>query len=61
MPLSKGFVKANIKLTNNMYIVRITYSYYYIFHFDEIEVCNTIEDANDYVLQKRTDGLLSYN
>lgn len=56
--LSRMFVSANIKAQNNIFIVRITYSYYGIYHYDDVTTHETLESAKDHVLTKRCGGHL---
>jgi len=56
--LSRMFVKAKIEKKNGVFIIIITYSYYYLYHFDEIEVCATLQEAESKLLKIRCSGHL---
>ena len=58
--LSKQFVKAKIEEKNGLFITTLTYSWYGIYHFQEVNVFNTIEEAERYMLHERCQGLISY-
>lgn len=59
--LSKMFVKARIEKKNNVYIVVATYSYYYMYHYDEMGVYATLNEAEKSLLNIRCSGLLVYH
>ena len=56
--LSRMFVKARIEKKNNIYVIIITYSYYYLYYFDEIEICATLQEAEHKLLEIRCSGHL---
>jgi hypothetical protein len=56
--LSRMFVKANIKAHNSIFIVRITYSCYGLYHFDEISTHETLTESKEHVLKQRCGGHL---
>lgn len=56
--LAKSFVKAKIEKKNNVFIIIITYSYYFLYYYDEIEVCNTLQEAEHKLLEIRCAGHL---
>lgn len=59
--LSKMFVKARIEKTNNVYVVVASYSYYYLYHFDEVAVYPTLGEAEKALLSTRCSGFLVYH
>lgn len=59
MVWSKSFVKAKIEKKNNVFVVIITYSYYFLYYFDEIEICTTLQEAEHTLLMIRCSGHLN--
>lgn len=60
MPWNKLFIKAVIKKKENLYLAEITWSWYGVMHWIEIELFKTLTEANEWVLKQRVDGKLSY-
>jgi len=58
--ISRGFVKAKIEKKKGLYVATITYSWYGIYHFDEVMVCETLEEAERILLKERCSGHLVY-
>ena len=58
MTLNKMFVKSKIQKKNGVYIVVTTYSYYYLYHYQEVEIYSTLEEAQAGLLQARCSGHL---
>jgi len=56
---SKMFVKAKIECLNGVYCSIITYSYYGVYHFDEVNVHKTMVEATEHLLKVRCNGCLS--
>ena len=61
MPLHRMFIKAKIECMKSLYIATITYSYYGIYHFEEVDVFESIVDAEKHLLFKRCGGLIQYD
>ena len=57
--LSKSFVKASIKKVGTAYVAKIVYSYFGIYHYEEMEAFASVQEAKDHILGQRTDGHLS--
>jgi hypothetical protein len=57
--VNRMFVSASIKTQNSIYIVRIKYSFYGLFHFEEISTHTSLESAKEYILHERCSGHLS--
>lgn len=57
--MSKMFVKCRIEQRKQLYCAIITYSFYGLYHFDEISVHETLEQATAYLLRERCSGHLS--
>ena len=58
---SKLFIRANIKEQQKLFIASITWSYYGIQHWQEIEIFLTIIEAEKWILKERTSGSLTYS
>jgi len=56
----KGFVKCSVSKVLSVYSVKITYSYYGVYHYHETTVHASLEAANAYVLEERCSGRISY-
>jgi len=56
---NKAFVKAGIKKIGNAYVAKITYSFFGLYHYEELEAFPTLQEAKDFILKQRTDGHLS--
>jgi hypothetical protein len=61
MSWSKLFVRANIKEMQGLYITTITWSWYNLTNFTEIEVFQTKQEAELFILTKRVNGSLTYS
>ena len=59
MALSKMFVKCRIQKKKELYCAIITYSFYGLYHFDEVTIHETMELATAYLLRERCSGHLS--
>jgi len=57
--LSKMFVKARIEHRQSVFCAIITWSYYGIYHYDELSVHNTMVEATEHLLKIRCNGCLS--
>jgi hypothetical protein len=57
--LSKMFVKCRIEQRKQLYCAIITYSFYGLYHFDEMSVHETLEQATAHLLRERCSGHLS--
>ena len=60
MAWSKAFVKAKIEKKKSLYVATITYSYFGLYHFTEVQVCDTLEEAERILLKERCSGHLVY-
>jgi hypothetical protein len=58
---NKMFVKASIEEKKTLFISIITWSYYGISHFQNIEIFENLIDARNWILQERTHGALTYS
>ena len=58
--ISRGFVKAKIEKKKGLYVSTITYSWFGIYHYDEVSVSETLEEAERILLKERTQGHLVY-
>jgi hypothetical protein len=61
MPWSKLYIKSNIKKVKELYIGTITWSWFGLQIWDEIEVFETLEEAKAWILKERTNGSLTYD
>ena len=61
MALSRMFVKARIEKKKNLYVAAITYSYYGLYHYDVLNVFDTLQAAEHYLLYERCGGVLEIN
>lgn len=59
--LSKQFIKAKIEEKNGLFITTLTYSWYGIYHYQEVNVFSTIVEAERYMLHERCGGLVEYS
>lgn len=57
--LSRMFVKARIEQRQSVFCVIITWSYYGLYHYDELSVHNSLHDATEHLLTVRCNGCLS--
>jgi hypothetical protein len=57
--LNKGFVKASIKKMKDLYVVCITWSWYHLSHWDEVNVFEDLMEAKTFILKERCAGGLS--
>lgn len=57
--LSRMFVKARIEQRQNVFCAIITWSYYGVYHYDELSVHNTMNEATEHLLKVRCNGCLS--
>jgi hypothetical protein len=57
---SKLFVRASVTKKKSLYVTRIVWSWYGLQHYSEMEVFNTLQEANQHILQRRTSGCLVY-
>ena len=57
--LSKMFIKCSISEKKSLFVTTITYSFYGIYYYDEIDIHETLSDAKDYLLNIRMNGHLS--
>jgi len=53
------FVKCRIQKKKELYCAIITYSFYGLYHFDEVTIHETMELATAYLLRERCSGHLS--
>ena len=60
MPLSKQFNKATIEKKNEVYILTIHYTYYYMFNYEEVFVEKTAMDAKTRLLKERSADHITY-
>jgi len=60
MGWSKLYVKSSIKKKKELYIASITWSWYAIQHWDEIEIFEDLTKAQEWILKERTNGSLTY-
>ena len=61
MGWSKLFIKASVVQKKSLFVARITWSWFGMSHYDEIEVFETLQEANLWILRLRTDGHLVYD
>ena len=57
--LSKMFVKARIEQRQGLFCAVITFSYYGLYHYDEVSIHNTLQEATEHLLKIRCNGCLS--
>lgn len=55
------FVSTKVKKIKNLYTVKITYSYYGIYYFDELSVHETLELANQHIINARCGNHIAYD
>ena len=60
MPWCKLYIKSCITKKKELYIASITWSYYLLQNWDEIEVFESLADAQEWILKQRTNGSLTY-
>ncbi|MHA2252741.1 MAG: hypothetical protein ACXAD7_20425 [Candidatus Kariarchaeaceae archaeon] len=56
--ISKMFISASIKTQNSVFIVRIKYSFWGLYYFEEISTHTTLETAKEHILTERCGGHL---
>lgn len=59
--LNRMFVKALIKKKENVFIVEAVYSWLGLYHYTEVDVFSTLQEANNYLLDCRCSGHLRYD
>ena len=57
--LSKMFVKARIEERGGLFCAVITWSYYGLYHYDEVSIHSSIHEATEHLLKIRCNGCLS--
>lgn len=57
--LNRQFVKARIEQRNGVFVSIITYSWYGVYHFDTVEVHDSMVEATEFLLKERCNGALS--
>jgi hypothetical protein len=57
--LSKMFVKARIEERSGLFCAVITWSYYGLYHYDEVSIHSNINEATEHLLKIRCNGCLS--
>lgn len=60
MSLGRMFIKAKIEEKKGLYVSTITYSFYGFYHYNEITVSNTVEEAERLLLKERCSGKIAY-
>jgi len=60
MTWSKMFIKCKIERKKELFVATMTYSYYGLYHYNEMRVYETLEEAEKALLWERCGGLLSY-
>ena len=55
---SKSFVKAKIEKKKSLFVATITYSYFGLYHYDVLNVFETLEQAEHYLLYERCNGVI---
>ena len=61
MPWSKLYIKSTIRKIKELYVSTITWSWYNIQNWTEIEIFESIEQAREWILKERTNGSLTYD
>ena len=56
---SKMFIKAKIQERKGLYVSSITYSYFGLYHFDEVKVHDSLTEATEHLLRERCSGYLT--
>ena len=59
MALNRMFVKARIEERSGIYVAVITYSFYGVYHYDEVSVHDNLNDATEHLLKQRCNGSLT--
>ena len=59
MAWSRGFIKAKIEKKKTLFVATITYSYFGLYWYDVVNVFETLQDAEHYLLLQRCGGVLS--
>jgi len=55
---SKSFVKAKIEKKKGLFVATITYSYFGLYHYDVLNVFESLEKAEHYLLYERCNGVI---
>ena len=61
MTWSKMYIRSEIIKKKSLYIASIIWSWWGLQHWSEYEIFETIEEANSWVLRRRTNGTLVYD
>lgn len=61
MSWSKLFVKANITEKKSLFIASIVWSWYNLTNWTEIEIFETKQEAEIFILNQRVNGSLTYS
>jgi hypothetical protein len=59
MAWNKAFVKARIQERKGLFVSIITWSYYGLYHYEEVQVHDSLNEATEHLLKVRCDGKLS--
>jgi hypothetical protein len=54
MTWNKQFQRATIEQKGNVFVLEITYWWYWATSYKETFICNTLQDAKDLLLKERT-------
>lgn len=55
------YIRSEITIKKNIYIASIVWSWYGLQHYSEYEFFETLDEANNWVLKKRTNNTLVYD
>jgi hypothetical protein len=61
MSWSKLFIRANIKEMKGLFIATIVWSWYNLTNWTEIEIFQTKQEAEIFILNNRVNGSLTYS
>lgn len=56
--LNRRFVNARIDKVNNLFVLKITWNWYFIVDYEETHICKTLDDAKSLFIEIRADSRL---
>jgi hypothetical protein len=57
---SRMYISTKIKKIKDLFVVTITYSYYGLYHYDEMSIHESLAEANKHIIDSRCGSHISY-
>ena len=55
------FIRASIEKKKSLFVARIVYSYWGLYHYSELNVFASLEECEHYLLYERCGGIILYD